>query len=163
MLARSPASRFVEDLWKTWPRFKLSLANEPEDHFNLLLIDAFSSSSVPTHLLTREAVSLYLSRLSEDGVLVMHVSNNHMDLPQVVARVADSLGAPARYQYFNPTPEQAELEDAHASQVVVLARTEAAFAKLDADPNWRVLTGDGRRPWSDDYTNVIGAIMEKKR
>jgi spermidine synthase len=142
---------------------RLSLANEPEDHFNLLLIDAFSSSSVPTHLLTREAVSLYLSRLSEDGVLVMHVSNNHMDLPQVVARVADSLGAPARYQYFNPTPEQAELEDAHASQVVVLARTEAAFAKLDADPNWRVLTGDGRRPWSDDYTNVIGAIMEKKR
>lgn len=142
---------------------RLSLANEPEDHFNLLLIDAFSSSSVPTHLLTREAVNLYLSRLSEDGVLVMHVSNNHMDLPQVVARVADSLGAPARYQYFNPTPEQAELEDAHASQVVVLARTEAAFAKLDADPNWRVLTGDGRRPWSDDYTNVIGAIMEKKR
>ncbi|MCR9225534.1 MAG: fused MFS/spermidine synthase [Hyphomonas sp.] len=142
---------------------RLSLANEPEDHFTLLLIDAFSSSSVPTHLLTREAVSLYLSRLSEDGVLVMHVSNNHMDLPQVVARVADSLGAPARYQYFNPTPEQAELEDAHASQVVVLARTEAAFAKLDADPNWRVLTGDGRRPWSDDYTNVIGAIMEKKR
>lgn len=142
---------------------RLSLANEPEDRFNLLLIDAFSSSSVPTHLLTREAVSLYLSRLSEDGVLVMHVSNNHMDLPKVVARVADSLGAPARYQYFNPTPEQAELEDAHASQVVVLARTEAALARLDADPNWQTLTGDGGRPWSDDYTNVIGAILEKRR
>lgn len=142
---------------------RLSLVNEPEGHFNLLLIDAFSSSSVPTHLLTREAVSLYLSRLSEDGLLVMHVSNNHMDLPQVVARVADSLGAPARYQFFNPTPDQAELEDAHASQVVVLARSDAALTALDADPDWTVLTSDGGRPWSDDYTNVIGAILEKRR
>lgn len=142
---------------------RLSLADEPQDRFNLLLIDAFSSSSVPTHLLTREAVSLYLSRLSEDGLLVMHVSNNHMDLPKVVARVADSLGVPARYQYFNPTPEQADLEDAHASQVVVLARSETALAALDADPDWAVLTSDGGRPWTDDYTNVIGAILEKRR
>ncbi|MCR9079057.1 MAG: fused MFS/spermidine synthase [Hyphomonadaceae bacterium] len=141
---------------------RLSLANEPENHFNLLLIDAFSSSSVPTHLLTREAVSLYVSRLSENGLLVMHVSNNHMDLPQVVARVAGSLGIPARYQYFNPTPDEAKLEDAHASQVVVLARSEAALAALDADPDWTVLTSDGGRPWSDDYTNVIGAILEKR-
>lgn len=142
---------------------RLSLAEEPADHFNLLLIDAFSSSSVPTHLLTREAVSLYLSRLKEDGLLIMHVSNNHMDLPKVVARVADSLGVSARYQYFNPTPEQAELEDAHASQVVVLARNQAAFADLDADPAWAALIGDGGRAWSDDYTNVIGAILEKQR
>jgi len=142
---------------------RLSLANEPENHFNLLLIDAFSSSSVPTHLLTREAVSLYVSRLSENGLLVMHVSNNHMDLPQVVARVAGSLGVPARYQYFNPMPDEAKFEDAHASQVVVLARSEAALAALDADPDWTVLTSDGGRPWSDDYTNVIGAILEKRR
>ncbi len=141
---------------------RLSLAREPAGQFKLLLIDAFSSSSVPTHLLTREAISLYVSRLSEDGLLVMHVSNNHMDLPKVVARVADSLGVPARYQYFNPTPEQAELEDAHPSQVVVLARSEAALARLDADPAWTVLVGDGGRPWSDDYTNVIGAILDKQ-
>lgn len=140
---------------------RLSLAAEAEGRFNLLLIDAFSSSSVPTHLMTREAVELYLSRLSEDGLLVMHVSNNHMDLPKVVARIADAIGAPARYQYFSPTPEQASGEDAHASQVVVLARSEAALAKLDRNDAWTVLTGDGKRAWSDDYTNVIGAILEK--
>jgi len=123
--------------------------------------DASSSSSVPTHLMTREAVELYLSRLSEDGLLVMHVSNNHMDLPKVVARIADAIGAPARYQYFSPTPEQASGEDAHASQVVVLARSEAALTKLDRNDAWTVLTGDGKRAWSDDYTNVIGAILEK--
>nr|WP_070961107.1 fused MFS/spermidine synthase [Hyphomonas sp. Mor2] len=141
---------------------RLSLAEEPEGHFNLLLIDAFSSSSVPTHLLTREAISLYLSRLDEDGLLVMHVSNNHMDLPNVVARVADSLGVPARYQYYNPSLEEAELQDAHASQVVVLARSEAALTALDAEADWAVLNGDGGRAWSDDYTNVIGAILEKQ-
>lgn len=140
---------------------RLSLAAEPAGRFNLLLIDAFSSSSVPTHLLTQEAVELYLSRLSDDGLLIMHVSNNHMDLPKIVARIADAIGAPARYQYFSPTPEQASDQDAHASQVVVLARSQAALAGLDRDDAWVELIGDGKRAWSDDYTNVIGAILEK--
>ena len=142
---------------------RLNLAAEPEGHFNLLLIDAFSSGSVPTHLLTTEALSLYLSRLSEDGLLVMHVSNNHMDLPRIVGRIAGVLEAPARYHFFNPSADQAHGEDAHPSQVVVLARSEQALAALDADGAWVVLENDGKRAWSDDYTNVIGAILENQR
>lgn len=142
---------------------RLNLAAEPEGHFNLLLIDAFSSGSVPTHLLTTEALALYLSRLSEDGLLVMHVSNNHMDLPRIVGRIAGALEAPARYHFFNPSADQAHGEDAHPSQVVVLARSEQALAALDTDGAWVVLENDGKRAWSDDYTNVIGAILENQR
>jgi uncharacterized membrane protein len=142
---------------------RLTLAAEPEGDFELLLIDAFSSDAVPAHLLTREAVELYLSRLSDDGLLVMHVSNNHMRLEKVVARIADDIGAPALYQFYVPTKEEGDSFRAQASQVVVLARTRAALSNLVEDERWSVLEGDGKRPWTDDYSNVIGAIWEKHR
>jgi hypothetical protein len=140
---------------------RLTLAAEPAGDFELLLIDAFSSDSVPAHLLTREAVDLYLSRLSDDGVLVMHVSNNHMKLEAVVARIADDLGVPARQQFYVPRSDGSDRFRSKASQVVVLARSEAALARFDGDERWSVLVSDGKRPWTDNYSNVIGAIWEK--
>ena len=141
---------------------RLTLAAEPVGGFELLLIDAFSSDSVPAHLLTREAVQLYLSRLSDDGVLVMHVSNNHMTLETVVARIADDLGVPARYQFYVTDKATADSYRSQSSQVVVLAKSDAALARLDQDGRWGVLESDGKRPWTDDYSNLIGAIWEKK-
>lgn len=141
---------------------RLTLAAEPAGGFELLLIDAFSSDSVPAHLLTREAVQLYLSRLSDDGVLVMHVSNNHMTLETVVARIADDLGVPARYQFYVTDKATADSYRSQSSQVVVLAKSDAALARLDQDGRWGVLESDGKRPWTDDYSNLIGAIWEKK-
>ena len=141
---------------------RLTLAGQPEGDFELLLIDAFSSDAVPAHLLTRQAVELYLSRLSDSGTLVMHVSNNHMKLESVVARIADDLGIPARYQFYTTTADAADKYRSQASQVIVLAKSDAALARIDNDPRWTVLTGDGNRPWTDDYSNVIGAIWEKK-
>ena len=140
---------------------RLSLAAEPEGDFNLLLIDAFSSASVPAHLLTREAVELYLSRLSETGVLVMHVSNKHMNLKTLVARIADDLEVPARYKFYAADPNQTSIYEAQTSQVVILAKTDAAFETFDLKPGWTPLDGDGKRPWSDDYSNVIGAIIDR--
>lgn len=139
---------------------RLNLGAQPEGKYDLLLIDAFSSSSVPTHLLTREAIDLYLSRLSEDGVLVMHVSNKFMFLPRVVGRITDDLQVPAYYQYFSPDKDQAVRYDAQASQVVVIARSESALAAYEASALWVTLEGDGKRPWTDNYTNVLGAILE---
>ncbi|MHA7899477.1 MAG: fused MFS/spermidine synthase [Henriciella sp.] len=141
---------------------RLSLAAEPEASFNLMLIDAFSSASVPAHLLTREAVDLYLSRVSENGVVVMHVSNKHMNLKALVARIAGDLGIPARYKYFSADPDQPSEYHAQSSQVVVLARTEAAFETFQLDDGWTALVSDGKRPWSDDYSNVIGAMLDKR-
>lgn len=141
---------------------RLNLAAQPEGKYDLMLIDAFSSSSVPTHLLTREAIDLYLSRLTDDGVLVMHVSNKFMLLPRVVARITDDLGVPTRYQYYSPPKEQKVHYYAHASQVVIIARNEAALAEYDTNEDWVVLKGDGKRAWTDDYTNVLGAMIEKQ-
>ncbi|MBY9066241.1 fused MFS/spermidine synthase [Hyphomonas sp. WL0036] len=137
---------------------RLTLAEEPEDAFDILLIDAFSSDSVPAHLLTREAVALYLSRIKEDGVVLLHVSNRYMALEAVVARVASDLGVPGRMQ-FHTIPERGHR--ASSSAVVVLARNELALASLDAGGNWSVLEGDGGRAWTDDYSNIPGAIWDR--
>ena len=140
---------------------RLTLAQEPEGGFELLLLDAFSSDSVPAHLLTQQAVSLYLSRLSDKGILVMHVSNKHMQLETVVARIADTLGAHALYQFYSGD-NTADKRRSQPSQVVILAKSREALAKFDGDTRWQPLSGDGKRPWSDDYSNVIGAIWAKK-
>jgi len=142
---------------------RLNLAAEPEQAFELLLIDAFSSDSVPAHLLTVEAVELYLSRLSDDGLLVMHISNRHMDLSKIVARVADQVGVPILYQFHNPGEDEGNAFAVSASQVVVMANSRSALAALENDPDWVPLESDGKRPWTDDYSNVIGAILAKKR
>ena len=67
---------------------RLTLAEEPASAFDYLLIDAFSSDTIPIHLLTREAIALYVSRLKSDGILVIHISNRHLELQSVVAALA---------------------------------------------------------------------------
>ncbi|MEL7231944.1 MAG: fused MFS/spermidine synthase, partial [Pseudomonadota bacterium] len=137
---------------------RLTLAAEPDAAFELLLIDAFSSDSVPAHLLTVEAVALYLSKLSEDGVLVMHVSNNHMALADVVARIGRDLDAPMMHQFYSEVDAGGDKYRSQSSEVVILARNEQALAKFKRDERWTVLQADDGRAWTDDYSNVIGAI-----
>ena len=137
---------------------RLTIQDEPEGYFDLLLLDAFSSGSVPTHLLTREAVQIYFSRLSEDGVLVLHISNRYLNLPAVVARIAEEEGLVVKYQHF--TDRTKESMEILPSQVAVLARSEQALARISDDDRWEELVSDGRPAWTDDYTNVIGAMLD---
>jgi len=142
---------------------RLNLAAEPAGMYNLLLIDAFSSDSIPVHLMTVEAVELYLSRLSDDGLLVMHISNRHLDLSRIVARIADQLGVAAYYQFYTANDDTNNATGAASSQVVILARSERALDAIKADSRWSLLETDGKRAWRDDYSNVIGAILAKHK
>ena len=137
---------------------RLTLAEEPEAVFDILLIDAFSSDSVPAHLMTREAVSLYLCRAKEDGVVLLHVSNRYLALETVVGRVAGELGMPARTQYFTHPVGGNRVQ---SSAVVALAHNDLALAPLDATGAWSVLESDGGRAWTDDYSNIPGAIWDR--
>ena len=115
--------------------------------YDLLVLDAFSSDSIPMHLMTREAISLYLSRLAPDGVLVMHISNRHLRLAPIVARLAASQGL-AAVQQIEPTapgwpegknavaldcdgPEPGRPRRPHDGWPVVAARRVAVDAALD--------------------------------
>lgn len=139
---------------------RLLLAREADQKFDLLIVDAFSSDSIPAHLLTTQALEIYLSKLSDHGVLLVHTSNRVLDVPQVTIDIAHQAGVPALYQHYSP-PKDTE-NHVVASNAVVIASTEQALEVFASNPKWKQREASGARPWSDDYTNMLGAMLVLK-
>ncbi len=137
---------------------RLSLERLGDRHFDLLILDAFSSDAVPVHLITREALALYRSKLNAGGLLMINITNRNVDLAPVLAALVADAGVTARTQRFVPT--QSEFDDfAAASEWVVVAEDAATLAILDDDARWVPLRPNpGGRPWTDDYSNIFGAM-----
>jgi hypothetical protein len=132
-----------------------TIANVPEGTSDLVIIDAFSSDAVPVHLLTREALALYVSKLSPGGLIAFHVTNRHLDLAPVVARAGRALGLAvverhdrAKGAGVTRTP----------SWWVVLARSPQRLESLLARPGWRIPKVTSGRVWTDDYSNVLSVV-----
>ncbi len=138
---------------------RLKLAKEPDGKFDYLLIDAFSSDSIPVHLLTVEALELYRDKLADDGILVIHISNRYMELRSVVAAIAAQTGMAGRAGKFIPPQSFKTSERIYPSEVVVLARNEAALAGILDDPRWEPLGAKTTAAWTDQYSNVLAAIF----
>ncbi len=137
---------------------RLTLAREPANAFDLLLMDAFSSDSVPAHLLTVEAMRGYLVRIKPDGVIVFHLSNRNLELASPVAATALAAGGVALQQTYRAGV--VGWIDA-GEQAVIVARDPAALAPFRADRRWTAAEPHGVRPWTDDYTNIFGAMARK--
>lgn len=137
---------------------RLMLKHEEPGRFDYLLIDAFSSDSIPVHLLTTEALELYKSRITEDGIVVFHISNRHMELKTVVAAIAQQAGMVAREGFFRPSEQETEF-GATKSQVMVVARDDARLEKLLKNPVWQRPDAGTTSAWTDDYSNVLAAIL----
>jgi hypothetical protein len=121
--------------------------------FDLLVVDAFSSDSIPVHLLTREALKVYLARLRPEGVLALHVSNRHLDLEPVAAALGDSLGLHA---VVVDVPRAGETE--LASMWVLLSRVQTPLAAPEIAPAAKPLRGRSLRVWTDDYSNLLEVL-----
>jgi len=129
-----------------------TLASQPPGRLDLLVLDAFSSDAVPAHLLTREALALYRSRLKPGGLLAYHVSNRYLDLVPVVARLAQESGLQIRRL---ATPGNGTNRDA-ATEVLVIAAPGTSLDGLAAD-GWDV-PPPGPLLWTDDRSDVVGVI-----
>ena len=141
---------------------RLTLARQPTDAFDILLIDAFSSDAVPAHLLTVEAVRGYLTHLKPDGVLILHLSNRNLDLKGPAQAVARAAGGAALIQEYNPLPRDLD-HWASAEDAVIVGRTPAALARFASGSRWRPADPTLARPWTDDYTNLAGALWRRMR
>ncbi|HEX3700494.1 MAG TPA: fused MFS/spermidine synthase [Phenylobacterium sp.] len=139
---------------------RLTLARQPQGVFDVLLIDAFSSDAVPAHLLTVEAVRGYLGHLTPDGVVILHLSNRNLDLNGPAQAVALAAGGHALFQSHQPAP--GAVWESHVDAVVI-GRTAQAIAPFAADPRWRPADPTRARPWTDDYTNLAGALWRRMR
>jgi SAM-dependent methyltransferase len=134
---------------------RLTLEREPPQGFDVLAVDAFSSDAIPVHLITREALGVYLKHVKPDGIVAFHVSNRFLDLIPVVARLAREHGVHAVLVSDDPDEE----EDPRRSRTdwVLVSRDAAALERAaiverspvqaEDNPDWRT--------WTDDYSNLI--------
>ena len=131
---------------------RLSLAREPDQQFDILIVDAFSGDSVPVHLLTREAFDLYFRHLKPTGVLAVHVTNKYLALAPVVHRIAGAMGKQDRLVEDNGNPSLGTFQ---SSWVLVSGRAgvfeqpeiHATARRVEDRPSLRI--------WTDDYSNLF--------
>ncbi|MGH8713317.1 MAG: spermidine synthase [Casimicrobiaceae bacterium] len=133
---------------------RLSLEREAPQGFDLLAIDAFSSDSIPVHLLTYEALSVYRRHMKPGGVIAFHVTNRYLDLVPVVARLAEAQGLHA---VLIARERESDL-DSTSDWVLVSDSAEALEAPLIAEAATPVESRPGSPPWTDDFNNIVRVL-----
>ncbi len=138
---------------------RISLQRVPERSYDLIILDTFSSDAIPIHMVTREAVALYFRKLSERGVLMLHISNQYLDLTPVLFAIAADLGLTARV----PSPRLSLPVNGRYSKMesnwMAIARAPGDLAALEAEQGWQPPGPRiAARPWTDDYSNIVQAL-----
>jgi hypothetical protein len=137
---------------------RLTLAEAADGAYDVIVMDAFSSDAIPIHLMTQEAMAIYLKKLAPGGLVLMHISNRHLELASVVANIAEANDGVSRLY----DSDKGEDDNAYkfSSTVVAVARSEEDFGSLTANEDWQAQEGDDeQRTWTDDYSNIIGAMI----
>lgn len=143
-------------------RRKLSGENDSDRLYDLIVLDAFSSDAIPTHLLTREAFEGYLEHLAPEGWLAVHITNRHVDLRGALAQLAQALQLDAQIGEFNPKVDGADLfsEQERArlapTRWVLLSRQGEARA-LDWDP---LPSAENAPLWTDDHASLVRVLAD---
>jgi len=136
---------------------RLSLGRRRDGEFGMIALDAFSSDAIPVHLITREALHTYVSKLRPHGVIAFHISNKYIDL----APVLGNLAADARLTCFDQKDEHvtAKTIGKYRSHWVAMARRGADLGRVTRDGRWKRCSPDpGARTWTDDYASVTAAL-----
>ncbi|HEX4894684.1 MAG TPA: fused MFS/spermidine synthase, partial [Hyphomicrobiaceae bacterium] len=139
---------------------RLTLGKAPASGYDYLVVDAFSSDAVPVHLLTVEALGLYLSKLSPNGLLALHVSNRHLDLIGVTAALVQAL--PGIHGVFASDAVPGDALDATSSQVVFIAKSATALAPLQSRVRVAALPKTNAAPWTDDFSDIVTAVRRRR-
>lgn len=135
-------------------RLQLQLA--PDDHYGLIVLDAFNSDAIPVHLMTQEAIALYMSKLANGGMIAFHVSNRSLKLNTVLADLAKRNGSMVMGLADG---EQDPVSGKDPSEWVVMARQSAAFDSLAQYPRWQRLEGRAdAHAWTDDFSNILRVL-----
>ena len=140
---------------------RLTFAREPDGVYDLIIVDAYSSDAIPIHLATEQAMAIYKAKLAPQGAVVMHVSNRHLELASVVVGIADANGLKS---WVYSEDSNRDNEYIFATSVVVCARAEADVGELASSDEWALTQADkNQRVWTDDYSNVLGAVYRRLR
>ncbi len=137
---------------------RLRLADARGASYDVLILDAFNSGAVPVHLLTEEALRLYLRRITPDGVILLHVSNRYLDLRPMLAASAAELGLHGASKRLVQNGRMSE--DRVPSCWIALSLDAAKTDALIRARGWRPLeeSARGARPWTDQYASLLPVL-----
>lgn len=137
---------------------RLSLEREAPQNYDLIAVDAFSSDSIPVHLLTREALQLYFKHLTPRGVLAVHISNRYINLEPVLERGAVAIGKTARVYETDDNEDQT----CYGTTWVLLASDPAIFSEEELKNGVRPTPAPWLQPWTDDFSNVYKLLRVRR-
>lgn len=143
---------------------RLRLASAQDGTYDFLVLDAFSSDAIPTHLLTVEALKFYRTKLAPKGLMALHISNRYLELEPVVAAGAREAGLTAIIQDDDFVSDEDVRSGKFRSTWVLLATEAAALEPMGSDNRWSLLPADPmEKPWTDDFSNLIRAFIAGMR
>lgn len=131
---------------------RLNLAKAPPNYFDLIILDVFSSDSLPTHVVTLEAINVYLSKLSTDGILLIHIVNRYVDLLPILTAITHHLGLYALY--IDQTQNNGQ------TKWVLITRNKQVAKDIGEHLGWQPLPKLKKAIlWTDDFSNIFGALI----
>ncbi|MET0709793.1 MAG: fused MFS/spermidine synthase, partial [Tardiphaga sp.] len=140
---------------------RLTFAKEPDGVYDMIIVDAYSSDAIPIHLATEEAMEIYKAKLAPQGTVVMHVSNRHLELASVVVGIADANDLKS---WVFSEDSGRDNEYIFSTNVVVSAREPADVGSIATSDKWALTEPEeNERVWTDDYSNVLGAVWRRLR
>lgn len=138
---------------------RLKLRDAPDSGYDLIVLDAFSGDMIPMHLLTKEALALYVHKLAPGGILAFHISNLYLQLGPTLAALAHDAGLVCLMENDLAVSEAQMNAGRFSSQWVVMARSRADLGTLTTDPRWMpVKVPPETQVWTDDYSNLLRVI-----
>jgi spermidine synthase len=130
---------------------RLAVENLQPNSQQLLIMDAFNSDAIPMHLMTLEAFSLYKTKITHEGVILVNISNRHLNLLPVINTVGHALDLMVFYTYHKGNPKLGQFNSVWA----LLTANESLANQLMRAGEWRFLTDEKQVLWTDDYSNII--------
>lgn len=140
---------------------RLTMNKEADGSFDLIIVDAFSSDAVPVHLMTSEALAMYLAKLKPDGVALLHISNRYLDLDSVLAATAPTVPGLAGLIISDDLADGSYAQS--TSTVALFARSSEILDKFRGTGTPLELDANGLRAWTDDYSDILGPFVSKYR
>jgi hypothetical protein len=142
---------------------RLTLADAKDGSYDLIVVDAFTSDAIPIHLLTKEAMAIYKRKLSPNGIVLIHISNRHLELGSVVTGIAAANDMVTRISESGDVVED-DTDYKFLGTVTISARKDEDFGPLAKSQYWELQKPNPRQQvWSDDYSNIVGALIRQYR
>ncbi|MBC6444769.1 MAG: fused MFS/spermidine synthase [Alphaproteobacteria bacterium GM202ARS2] len=140
---------------------RINISKEKNKQYDFLFVDAFSSDAIPVHLMTTEAIDEYFKKMKDDGIIMFHTSNRFVELALPLATYAWQRRYVYKKKKYSPSIEDRKQYQALGGSYIIIAKTILALDdRLIDAPGWeRIQAPPYVRPWTDDYANVLGALL----